>query len=477
MTAFDIHIEKNLPGFTLDATLQTDARRIAILGGSGSGKTLFMQAIAGLYRPDGGHVRVGGQCFYDARHFLPTAKRNVAYLFQDYALFPHLTVAQNIAFGLYQGWRNPGKTLPAEVDTWLQRLDIAHIAGLYPAQLSGGQKQRTALARALIRRPSVLLLDEPFSALDTGLRDRMRHLVSDLQREYDVPLILITHDPADAQALGDDFYQMSRHDDRATLRPMRDAPALPQAEVTLEIVPRLHGVSLGSNARVQLLATLDSADIHVDDAASQAGMSRKDVLDALDSLNNLAGVALSQREADRLTLTAQGREWLARYRRQEARIQELLSSLPFESKEFLAMFFNISTRNQLKGEVQAVSDGAVNSEVTLRLGDHEITAIITRASVERLGLAAGKTAYALMKASDVMIASREVAAGISARNCLAGTVARIENGAVNDEITLDIGNGQSVVAIITHASVERLGLAVGKPACALIKASSVMIGC
>lgn len=477
MTAFDIHIEKNLPGFTLDATLQTDARRIAILGGSGSGKTLFMQAIAGLYRPDGGHVRVGGQCFYDARHFLPTAKRNVAYLFQDYALFPHLTVAQNIAFGLYQGWRNPGKTLPAEVDTWLQRLDIAHIAGLYPAQLSGGQKQRTALARALIRRPSVLLLDEPFSALDTGLRDRMRHLVSDLQREYDVPLILITHDPADAQALGDDFYQMSRHDDRATLCPMRDAPALPQAEVTLEIVPRLHGVSLGSNARVQLLATLDNADIHVDDAASQAGISRKDVLDALDSLNNLAGVALSQREADRLTLTAQGREWLARYRTQEARIQELLSSLPVESKEFLAMFFNISTRNQLKGEVQAISDGAVNSEVTLRLGEHEITAIITRASVERLGLAAGKTAYALMKASDVMIASREVAAGISARNCLAGTVARIENGAVNDEITLDIGNGQSVVAIITHASVERLGLAVGKPACALIKASSVMIGC
>lgn len=477
MTAFDIHIEKNLPGFTLDATLQTDARRIAILGGSGSGKTLFMQAIAGLYRPDGGHVRVGGQCFYDARHFLSTAKRNVAYLFQDYALFPHLTVAQNIAFGLYQGWRNPGKTLPAEVDTWLQRLDIAHIAGLYPAQLSGGQKQRTALARALIRRPSVLLLDEPFSALDTGLRDRMRHLVSDLQREYDVPLILITHDPADAQALGDDFYQMSRHEDRATLRPMRDAPALPQAEVTLEIVPRLHGVSLGSHARVQLLAALDNADIHVDDAAAQAGMSRKDVLDALDSLNNLAGIALSQREADRLTLTAQGREWLARYRRQEARIQELLSSLPVESKEFLAMFFNISTRNQLKGEVQAVSDGAVNSEVTLRLGDHEITAIITRASVERLGLAVGKTAYALMKASDVMIASREVAAGISARNCLAGTVARIENGAVNDEITLDIGNGQCVVAIITHASVERLGLAVDKPACALIKASSVMIGC
>ncbi|MDO5091456.1 MAG: TOBE domain-containing protein [Cardiobacteriaceae bacterium] len=474
---FDIHIAKRLPGFALDATLQTDARRVAILGGSGSGKTLFMQGIAGLYRPDGGHVRINGQCFYDARHCLPTAKRNVAYLFQDYALFPHLTVAQNIAFGLQGGWRNPGKRTRAEVAHWLQRLDIAHLADFHPPQLSGGQKQRTALARALIRRPSVLLLDEPFSALDTGLRDKMRHLVSDLQREYDVPLLLITHDPADAQALGDDFYQMSRHDNRATLRPLRDAPAPREAEVTLDIVPRVGGVSLGNDARIRLLATLSPSGIHLDDAASQAGMNRKDVLDALDSLNNLAGAALSRRDAETLTLTAQGQAWLARYREQETRLRALLDSFSLEPTEFFAMIFNISTRNQLKGEVKAVQDGAVNSEVQIAIGQHSITAIITRASVERLGLEAGKTAYALIKASDVMIASADVAASISARNCLEGTVARIETGAVNDEITLDIGNGHSLTAIITHASAERLGLAVGKPACALIKASSVMMGC
>ncbi|MFC2305123.1 MAG: sulfate/molybdate ABC transporter ATP-binding protein, partial [Cardiobacterium hominis] len=169
MSRFDIHVQKSLPGFRLDARLQTDAARVVIIGGSGSGKTLFMQAVAGLYRPDGGHIRICERVFYDGTTNLPTARRNVAYLFQDYALFPHLTVAQNIAFGLHGGWRNPGRRqLRGEVAAWLERLHIAHIANAYPAQLSGGQKQRTALARALIRRPTLLLLDEPFSALDTG---------------------------------------------------------------------------------------------------------------------------------------------------------------------------------------------------------------------------------------------------------------------------------------------------------------------
>ena len=109
MSRFDIHVQKSLPGFRLDARLQTDAARVVIIGGSGSGKTLFMQAVAGLYRPDGGHIRICERVFYDGTTNLPTARRNVAYLFQDYALFPHLTVAQNIAFGLHGGWRNPGR--------------------------------------------------------------------------------------------------------------------------------------------------------------------------------------------------------------------------------------------------------------------------------------------------------------------------------------------------------------------------------
>ena len=141
------------------------------------------------------------------------------------------------------------------------------------------------------------------------------------------------------------------------------------------------------------------------------------------------------------------------------------------------MHYNISTRNQLKGTIHAVHEGAVNSEIAITLGAHQLSAIITRHSAERLGLKPGADAYALIKASDVMIGSAEIAAQISARNIIPGTVSRVESGAVNDEITLDIGGGQSLVAIITRASAERLGLKAGAPACAIIKASSVMIGC
>ena len=472
MSRFDIHIQKSLPGFRLDARLQTDAARVVIIGGSGSGKTLFMQAVAGLYRPDGGHIRIGERVFYDGTTNLPTARRNVAYLFQDYALFPHLTVSQNIAFGLYDGWRNPGKRrLRADVADWLQRLHIAHIADAYPAQLSGGQKQRTALARALIRRPALLLLDEPFSALDTGLRAQMRALVGELQREYDVPLLLITHDPADAEALGDAVWQMNRHGEEASLQAVSAPPvSAPAAEI------RMNGMPLAEPRGLQLLAALAN-EPQLEKSCARLNLARKEALDILDALNNLAGAALTRRDGATVQLTPVGQDWLDHVQMQAEAFRQFLTTQQINLTELLAMYFNISTRNQLKGTISAVQEGAVNSEVAISIGAHQLTAIITRHSVERLGLKAGADAYALIKASDVMIGSAEVAAQISARNVIPGTISRIETGAVNDEITLDIGDGNSLVAIITRASAERLNFAVGQNACAIIKASNVMIGC
>jgi molybdenum-pterin binding domain len=472
MSRFDIHVQKSLPGFRLDARLQTDAARVVIIGGSGSGKTLFMQAVAGLYRPDGGHIRICERVFYDGTTNLPTARRNVAYLFQDYALFPHLTVAQNIAFGLHEGWRNPGRRRPhAEVAAWLERLHIAHIAHAYSAQLSGGQKQRTALARALIRRPALLLLDEPFSALDTSLRAQMRQLVGELQREYDVPLLLITHDPADAAALGDVVYQMNRHGEHSSLHAVSAPPvAAPEAEI------RMNGIPLAEPRGLQLLAALANEPALLP-VCARLGIREKDARDTLDALNNLAGVALTRRDGVTAQLTPDGHAWLARVQEQTEAFRQFLENQQMNLTELLAMYFNISTRNQLKGTISAVQEGAVNSEVAISIGAHQLTAIITRHSVERLGLKAGTDAYALIKASDVMIGSAEVAAQISARNVIPGTISRIETGAVNDEITLDIGDGNSLVAIITRASAERLNFAVGQNACAIIKASNVMIGC
>ena len=182
-------------------------------------------------------------------------------------------------------------------------------------------------------------------------------------------------------------------------------------------------------------------------------------------------------DGDETHLTADGHAWLARVRTQAETFRQFLATHNINPTELLAMHFNISTRNQLKGTISAVQEGAVNSEIAISIGAHPLTAIITRASAERLGLKAGVEAYALIKASDVMIGSADIAAQISARNAIPGTISRIETGAVNDEVTLDIGDGNSLVAIITRTSAERLGFRVGQNACAIIKASNVMIGC
>lgn len=212
---FDFSLQAQLAAgkkrFNLDVNCQSQARRLAIIGPSGSGKSLTLQLLAGLLTPEHGYVRIDGQTYGDTTQkiWLLPQQRQVGLMFQDYALFPHLTVAQNIAFGLQHGWHNPSNRNPAEsVLLWLERMQLQHISGHYPHQISGGQKQRTALARACITRPKWLLLDEPFSALDADLRQQMRQLVGELQSELSVPMLIISHDSADTQALADEVLYM-----------------------------------------------------------------------------------------------------------------------------------------------------------------------------------------------------------------------------------------------------------------------------
>ncbi|QBP75519.1 ATP-binding cassette domain-containing protein [Herbaspirillum huttiense] len=211
----DLHLQKELRAadrvFSLDITLASDSQRIVLYGPSGSGKSLTLKAIAGLMRPDSGHIRIQGRTLFDSAQGIDVRvqERNVAYLFQDYALFPHLTVAQNIAFGLARGSINLRR--PAEhpaVRQWLQAFELEAIAHSRPAQISGGQRQRVALARALVAEPDMLLLDEPFSALDLSLRQRMRSELAELQSRLQVPMLLITHDPADVEALGQTVFEL-----------------------------------------------------------------------------------------------------------------------------------------------------------------------------------------------------------------------------------------------------------------------------
>ncbi|MGF6492634.1 molybdate transport system ATP-binding protein [Luteibacter sp. 621] len=204
----DISIRKALRDddrhFDLDIAFASDARRIVMFGPSGAGKSLTLRAVAGLLLPDAGHVRVDGHTLYDAAAgvALPPRERGVAYVFQDYALFPHLTVAQNIAFSLNRGWFNPARRArDARVARLLDLFELGAVAGSYPARISGGQRQRVALARALVAEPRLVLLDEPFAALDPALRGRMRAELLALQQRLDLQLLVITHDPADVEAL------------------------------------------------------------------------------------------------------------------------------------------------------------------------------------------------------------------------------------------------------------------------------------
>jgi molybdate transport system ATP-binding protein len=197
--------------FELRVQCTSDSARIVIYGPSGAGKSLTLKAIAGLVTPDSGHIRVNGRTLFDAAAGinLPPQARNMAYLFQDYALFPHLTVRQNVAFGLRRGWRNPSRDADADAaQRWIDAFGLGELAQHYPDQLSGGQRQRTALARALVVEPDAVLLDEPFAALDPYLRGQMRAELDTLQRRLAVPMILITHDPEDARLLGEHVLQL-----------------------------------------------------------------------------------------------------------------------------------------------------------------------------------------------------------------------------------------------------------------------------
>jgi len=184
-----------------DLTLQVEEGAIlSILGPSGCGKTTVLRAIAGFEHPQTGEIRIAGRLVCDGNHCMPPEERGVGMVFQDYALFPHLTVAQNVAFGL----RREEKT--AADGTIAETLGLVGLTGLesrYPHELSGGQQQRVAIARALAPRPIVILLDEPFSNLDPDMRGQMREEVQEILRRTGITAVVVTHDHDEAFAMAD----------------------------------------------------------------------------------------------------------------------------------------------------------------------------------------------------------------------------------------------------------------------------------
>jgi ABC-type sulfate/molybdate transport systems ATPase subunit len=199
---FYVEIKKKFNGFQLDVKLQSQEEIIGILGASGSGKSMLLRCIAGLVKPDEGKIIINGKTFFDSdkKINLSMRERRVGFLFQNYALFPNMTVESNISFGLD---KLPIAEKESKVAKLVKKYSLSGLEKRYPTQISGGQQQRVALARAVAVDPDILLLDEPFSALDVHLRNLMMREMAESLKEFKGMTLFVTHNRDEAYQLCD----------------------------------------------------------------------------------------------------------------------------------------------------------------------------------------------------------------------------------------------------------------------------------
>lgn len=204
----EVQIYKKLAEFDLDVSFQVDDNILGFMGASGSGKSMTLKCIAGIETPDQGRIVLNGRVLFDSEKKInvPIQKRNVGYMFQSYALFPNMNVYENISVGLRA---RKVKDVDIVVQKVMQQFRIFELASRYPKQLSGGQRQRVALARLMAYEPDVLLLDEPFSALDEDLK---KNLLQELKSELQIskPVIFVSHDKEEVNELCDLKYKIKQ---------------------------------------------------------------------------------------------------------------------------------------------------------------------------------------------------------------------------------------------------------------------------
>lgn len=200
-------IKKQLDRFALDIEYSFEKGVLVIQGESGAGKTTVLNCISGLKKPDQGKISIEEELVFDDRTNIPVKKRKIGYLFQNYALFPNMTIEKNVVYGMknkreYKD-RARRKALVEYADYVMESFGITHLKKRYPHNISGGEKQRVALARAIVTKPKLLLLDEPFSALDIKTKETVYEEFVSFKETLGIPTILITHDPRESQMFAD----------------------------------------------------------------------------------------------------------------------------------------------------------------------------------------------------------------------------------------------------------------------------------
>ncbi len=198
-------IKKKLDRFSVDVEYSFEDGVLVIQGESGAGKTTVLNCISGLKKPDEGKISIENELVFDARTNIPVRKRQIGYLFQSYALFPNMTIEKNVMYGLKnkKGYRKNKRELRGYADYVMESFGISHLKKRYPHNISGGEKQRAALARAIVTRPKLLLLDEPFSALDMKTKETVYEEFASFKENLGIPTILITHDHRESELFAD----------------------------------------------------------------------------------------------------------------------------------------------------------------------------------------------------------------------------------------------------------------------------------
>ena len=247
----DIH--RRIGGFDLNVLIESDASRIGILGESGSGKSMTLKSIAGIEAVDSGHIEVDGRVLYDSSEKidLKPQKRNVGYMFQNYALFPTMTVMKNVMAGLGR----PTEENRSKAADMLRRFRMDGYEDKLPGELSGGQQQRVALARIMVTEPDLILLDEPFSALDSYLRDRMQVEMLEMLEDYTGQVVMVSHSRDELYRFSEELFivsegQIIRHGETKSV--FRDPEH--------EIAARLTGCKNFSAARTVDEHTVEASD-------------------------------------------------------------------------------------------------------------------------------------------------------------------------------------------------------------------------